>query len=353
MQPLNREKLLKLPLYSFKLSPWKRYIIKRFLPNLGKNVKSLEELEKLKEKEEFTLITWGTSGEEEGVVYPRIIRVEDGFIRSVGLGYRLNPPISLVFDSVGIYYDATRTSELEIILQTWDFDEELIVRAERLVELIKENRITKYNLKEKDYRPPKTDKEIVVVPGQVETDRSIKYGSPVVKTNLQLLELVRKARPDAYIIYKPHPDVLKGYRKGGYPKSTLLEFCDEVCENVSSLRLIEVADEVHTISSLFGFEALLYGKRVVCYGQPFYSGYGLTHDVYPNPRRNRKLNIYQLVAGSVIIYPVYVSIIKNMPITPEEAVKELALLKKKLPFKWKLWKVAQFLLEPVFRYRRW
>ncbi len=352
MKPI-REGLFAYPLYSYKFSPWRRYIVKRFIPQLGRNIKSMEELESLKEREDFTLLVWGTSLEEEGIWHDKVIRVEDGFIRSVGLGYRLTPPISLVFDSMGIYYDSTKPSELEYVLQNFSFDEDMLQRAERLIQLIKEHRINKYNLEERNYTPPKTDREIVVVPGQVETDRSIKYGSPVVKNNLKLLEEVRKNRPNAYIIYKPHPDVAKGYRKGYYPKDALLEFCDEVCEDVSSISLIAVADEVHTISSLFGFEALLHNKKVVCYGQPFYSSWGLTEDIYPVERRRRKLSLFELVAGSLIIYPSYVSLYNGKKIEPEEAVLELSRLKRSKPLRWRVWGLVQLLLEPWFKLKKW
>lgn len=45
-----------------------------------------------------------------------LARMEDGFIRSVGLGSDFNWPYSLVVDRKGIYYDPSRPSELEDIL---------------------------------------------------------------------------------------------------------------------------------------------------------------------------------------------------------------------------------------------
>ena len=48
----------------------------------------------------------------------RLIRMEDGFIRSVGLGSDFNWPYSLVLDEKGIYYDPSRPSGLEDILNT-------------------------------------------------------------------------------------------------------------------------------------------------------------------------------------------------------------------------------------------
>jgi capsular polysaccharide export protein len=43
--------------------------------------------------------------------------LEDGFLRSYGTGDRF-PPLSIVVDSVGIYYDSTRPSALENLLQS-------------------------------------------------------------------------------------------------------------------------------------------------------------------------------------------------------------------------------------------
>ena len=54
----------------------------------------------------------------------------------------------------------------------------------------------------------------ILVPGQVESDASIKYGGIDIVTNIDLLKKVRAENPTAYIIYKPHPDVLSGNRKG-------------------------------------------------------------------------------------------------------------------------------------------
>ena len=58
-------------------------------------------------------------------------------------------------------------------------------------------------------------KEIIVVLGQVETDNSIFYGVPndtIPKTNFALVSQARKDFPEAYIIYKPHPDLESGLR---------------------------------------------------------------------------------------------------------------------------------------------
>jgi len=62
---------------------------------------------------------------------------------------------------------------------------------------------------------------------------------------------------------------------------------------------------------------------VTCYGQPFYSGWGLTMDVVPNLRRGRRLLLDELVAGALIEYPLYLSRVSDALITPEQALDEL------------------------------
>jgi capsular polysaccharide export protein len=51
-----------------------------------------------------------------------------------------------------------------------------------------------------------------------------------------------------------------------------------------------------------GFEALLLGKECVCFGMPFYAGWGLTDDRIKCSRRKRKLTVNQLFAGAYILY---------------------------------------------------
>ena len=45
------------------------------------------------------------------------LRVEDGFLRSRGLGADLIPPLSLVLDDMGIYYDPNSPSRLETLIE--------------------------------------------------------------------------------------------------------------------------------------------------------------------------------------------------------------------------------------------
>jgi capsular polysaccharide export protein len=158
-----------------------------------------------------------------------------------------------------------------------------------------------------------------------------------------LLSAVRQANPGAYVVYKPHPDVLAGLRASGVGEEAAREQCDEIVEQVAMAILLDAVDEVHVMTSLAGFEALLRGKKVVTYGQPFYAGWGLTCDLLPPLRRTRRLTLAELVAGVLIEYPVYLSRSTGRFTTPERALDELLLWREegcsRLPLWRRLWRL--------------
>ena len=238
-----------------------------------------------------------------------LARMEDGFIRSVGLGSDFNWPYSLVVDRKGIYYDPTRPSDLEDILNTIQEHQDhalLLKRAELLRILIKEKGLTKYNTGSPDAVLPNLpkDKTIVLVPGQVEDDASVCKGG-FGMDNLLLLREVREKRPNAFIVYKPHPDVECGNRKGAILEEEVLRYADIIVHNFPMGKLLPHVHEVHTLTSQTGFEALLRGIKVCVYGGPFYAGWGLTEDIQTFPRRTARLSLDELIAGILLLYPTY------------------------------------------------
>ncbi|MDX1950525.1 MAG: hypothetical protein SFT90_08555 [Rickettsiales bacterium] len=250
-------------------------------------------------------------------------RMEDGFIRSVGLGSNLIPASSLVLDSKGIYYNSENPSDLENIINNLRLTREKKNRARDLINLITENNITKYNFRanELKYYLPK-NKKIILVIGQVEDDASVKSSKGQVKTNLKLLEEARKQEPNSYIIYKPHPDVVAGNRVGHIPKVNVQQYADLLVENANISNLINRCDVIYTISSLVGFEGLLRRKIVRTFGSPFYAGWGLTEDILFFLNRTRKISIEHLVYASLIEYPIYFDIEARLPCEVENLVKK-------------------------------
>lgn len=238
----------------------------------------------------------------------RLLRMEDGFVRSVGLGSDLIPPQSFVLDARGIYFDPSQPSELEDMLNTRALTEQDITRAQAVRSFIVEHGITKYNLEPlMPVNWPSRGRLVVLVPGQVEDDASIRFGCDAtgVCTNMGLLQAARAQFPDAFIVYKPHPDVVSGNRRGKLVLKDALNWADHVELQASVISCIEACDTVTTMTSLTGFDALLRGKQVVVHGRPFYAGWGLTQDKLPVPRRHRTRDLDALVACAMLHYPLY------------------------------------------------
>ncbi|WP_322865256.1 capsular polysaccharide biosynthesis protein [Aquicoccus sp. G2-2] len=251
-----------------------------------------------------------------------VVRVEDGFLRSRGLGAELVPPLSLVLDDLGIYYDPGVESRLERLIATRArLRPDQTRRAEALIARLITLGVSKYNLGGAAL-PDLPPGRRILVPGQVEDDASIRTGAGAIASNRALLEAARVANPDAVLIYKPHPDVEAGLRDGAMAAGDL---ADLVLENTDPAALLGLVDEVWTMTSLLGFEALLRGVKVTCTGAPFYAGWGLTRDLGEVPaRRKARPALAGLVHAALIDYPRYFDPKSGLPCPVEQAVERLA-----------------------------
>ena len=219
-----------------------------------------------------------------------VVRIEDGFLRSVGLGAGLVQGAAYALDARGIYYDATRPSDLEHMLETVEISDAEIQRGAHIAGLIAAHNLSKYNLAGAPQQLPATPgRERVLVPGQVAADAAIRMtishsiDLTAGNVNLGLLRAVRHRNPNAFIVYKPHPDVAKGLRRGRIEPDDVRALADAEIADADILGLIDQCDRVETLSSLSGFEALIRGKPVTVHGAPFYAGWGLTDDLTTLP----------------------------------------------------------------------
>lgn len=312
----------------YEFSQWKHGFVQNFFANCNTNLyfkpkfhlKTLLSPKRIHFPKENPFLVWGFAKKQVltkklSNYQPNIWCMEDGFIRSNGLGASLIAPLSVVLDRQGIYYNALQTSDLERFLHeklTLTPDEQKRVYA--LIQWLLSAKVSKYNVGENTILNFPTEKVKILVVGQVEDDMSVKLCASDIKDNLTLLQTVRNNHPDAFIIYKPHPDVQAGLRSGKIADDKVSQFADVMLTDVNITDCLLVVDEVHTISSLTGFEALLRGLKVVCYGLPFYAGFGLTIDKADNPQANlakqrrlrgEVLTLEQLVYTTLIDYPIY------------------------------------------------
>ena len=310
---------------AFGFTPWKQRNLRRFLG--GSQLRFRAPWRRIPQGVDAVVI-WGRRArprllEAAARRQLPVLHVEDGFLRSVGLGADLVDPVSWVVDHQGVYYDATRPSDLETRLATGQWTSVQCQRAAALRQRLVKEAITKYNLQAEAWRRPPGNRRVVLVIGQVESDASIQYGAPGIRSNRALLAAVREAEPEAYLVYKPHPDVVAGLCRAGVGEDDAFELCDQVLPQGSIQQLFTQIDALHVLTSLAGFEALLRGVEVHCWGMPFYAGWGLTHDRESCSRRQRKLSLDELVHAALIDYPRYVSRDSGWFITPEQAIDDL------------------------------
>lgn len=310
-------------LYLVGFSLWKRAFMRHFCRHLASKLLFVSKPPISLTSNEKILV-WGAK-------YPELtdcIRVEDGFIRSSGLGASLSRPCSLSFDKQGIYFDSRSPSDLESMLNNFTLTEIDLSRAESLIQLIRRSGISKYNVGQAgDFEIHVKNKIVILVVGQVDGDASIITGSPYIKNNEALLYAVREANPKAHIIYKPHPDVVSGNREGIISKECLECCVDLIVTDLPLTSLYSTIDELHTMTSLSGFEALVHNVEVHTWGQPFYSGWGLTTDRYPPSRRKAHRSLKELVYVALIEYPLYIDWHTGFWISPEILISKLSNIK--------------------------
>ncbi|MFV0482081.1 MAG: capsular polysaccharide biosynthesis protein [Campylobacteraceae bacterium] len=276
-----------------------------------------------------------------------ITLLEDGFVRSIGLGTTNSPSFSLVEDDIGIYYDATSSSKLENLLNTFDFNENqnLINDAKEAIDFIIKHNISKYNnsLHVKDDYFENSDKKRVLVIIQTKNDLSLKYGFGEEIPTLQMLQDAINENQDADIYVKLHPEAIYGKKNSDLLVKDIPKNCKIITENINPIELLKNMDKVYTKTSQMGFEALLLGKECICYGMPFYAGWGLTKDKLTCKRRERKLKVEELFAASYILYTRYHDPYENKPLTLIKTLNRIVEIQEK-----KLYKNAFF-----FGFSRW
>ncbi|MGY0645110.1 MAG: capsular polysaccharide export protein, LipB/KpsS family [Paraglaciecola chathamensis] len=229
------------------------------------------------------------------------IALEDGFLRSVGLGVDGDAPHSLVVDYSGIYYDATRPSDLERFIFESALSDEQVIRARRCMALIREHRLSKYN-QAPEVVFASSDKQRILVVDQTAGDASIRYGLASEHSFKLMLEQAKANHPDAEIWVKIHPDVLAGKKQGHLVELAQHLGCTLLSDACNPWSVLDVVSDVYVVTSQLGFEALLAGKRVHCFGMPFYAGWGLTEDSQSCARRSVERSLEAVFDAAYIRY---------------------------------------------------
>lgn len=237
------------------------------------------------------------------------VRAEDGFVRSAGLAVLGDPACSIVLDDRGIYYDATHPSRLE----NWLNDPSFFIgpteraRATLCIDRLRKGRLSKYNHSDQDLDIPSDGRPLVLVVDQTRGDLSVELGLVPENAFEDMVAVALREHPNACVLVKLHPDVIAG-KKAGYLEHLSSEGRVRVIRHhVNPIALLERVSHVYVATSQLGFEALLMGKPVSCFGAPFYAGWGMTDDRVPIPRRRQRRTPQEVFAAAYFHYARYVS----------------------------------------------
>lgn len=254
-----------------------------------------------------------------------IIRIEDGFIRSFGLGKDFIPPLSLVFDKGNLYYNASNDnpSDIHTALDAKPMPYLDSMVQDIMKDIITHN-ITKYNIDDVSPIIIETEKPILCVVGQVPNDASLKYGSlpKNIQNNTDLLKYARQYFPDHYILFKPHPDIMAGHVKGE-DLQQIKEYADVVDRSSSLISLINRADHILVMTSLAGLEAIIREKKVTVLGKPFYKGYGFCEGEEVSQLRKEEVSQLRkedFIRSIYLDYPLYINTQNKFYISCQDAI---------------------------------
>ena len=304
---------------------YKKYHPLIYIPNFSKKLALLDK--------NAIFLGWGYKKSGiEAMQMPKYLLLEDGFIRSIGLGVQGYPAFSIVEDENGMHYDAFKNTTIQQILNEYDFknDEKLLSLAKDTIELIKKYKISKYNINEMKLPDivKNSKKEKVLIIAQTAGDNSLKYGRAYEFKPKDIIISALEENPGKDIFVKIHPDVLTGKRKSSIDIDLAKKYCKVLTQNTNPILLLEEFDKVYTQTSQMGFEAAFLGKEVVTFGMPFYAGWGITKDKLQNPERKRKLTPLEVFAAAYILYSKYYNPYEKRECDIIETIEEIVKRRK-------------------------
>ena len=150
------------------------------------------------------------------------------------------------------------------------------------------------------------ERDNILIVDQVMGDASLTHGAKNISLE-KMIAAAQEENPDAVIHVKLHPETIHGFRQGlfsSYKEDESIQFIRHDCNPFS---VLESMDKVYVATSQLGFEVLLAGKAVVCFGMPFYADWGLTDDRAHCSRRIKTRSVVEVFVAAYMLYSRYVN----------------------------------------------
>ena len=220
----------------------------------------------------------------------RMIHLEDAFLRSPSPG-RGAESVGLIVDPVGP--DPARSPRLARLIDERAALPDQTDGAAALA-LLRELKLSKY-MPPPAPMPP-IPRGAVCIADQAPGDAALPRAAPAAFAAMLLHAL--EAHPNAPVLIRPHPAAAEGH----LGPTRLLQLARTHPRVAGALRrgrlrllppgipphaLFSRLSRLHVATSLLGLEALIHGVPVTCHAPGFYSGRGLTRDVFEGGQLRR------------------------------------------------------------------
>ncbi len=319
-------------------NPWKRNHLQHYLPGVRlafvrgsrKYIYLKKFVNKFPPHRELQFYAWGMKLPKYARRFARRHRiavryVEDGFLRSFNPGALHTMPWSLTFDSKAPYYETREETDLNALLTQAErngVDRHRQAAGKAGIELMRAVRLTKYfplSIGQEAWTPPPTQgRKIILVLGQVEDDAAVIAGYRKGLlfrrkfSNLFAAKRAAKDHPDAYILYRPHPDIFHNGRTSRREKQ-IAKLCTIIEPTVPLQAVFPHVVHVYAATSLAAFEAAIWGIPVTTLGFPFYAASPAIKNLQGPERGLANLDLHEVFSVAYLEYPRYIHPETNSP----------------------------------------
>ena len=234
--------------------------------------------------------------------------VEDGLLVNDRKNTPFRQKLSISFDDGAAWQDDTGlASRLAATLQSDAvLSAEASARATALIQRIVDGRLSRHN-----HLP-----DVAIKLGSAERPKLLLIDGISAKADAEKVAAAQQAFKtmlrDVIAQYPDHDIVVKTeLPKTRYLALNVLAHLPNVYFidfNIHTRSLLDIAEKVFVVNASEGFEAVMLGKEVHCYGKPFYAGWGLTVDYAAMPERTARRSVedifhYAYIVGSRYYLP--------------------------------------------------